>query len=38
MDGEVGYTWIDTDREEAGTFSGDDYDALEFGIGTGITF
>jgi len=40
IDGEVGYTWIDTDPE-AGTVGGsdvDDYDALEIGIGTNFTF
>jgi predicted porin len=38
VDAEVGYTWADTDPEEAETFIGDDYDGLEFGIGTVITF
>jgi outer membrane protein OmpU len=40
VDGEVGYTWIDTDPE-AGTVDGtdvDDYNALEIGIGTNFTF
>ncbi|MEZ5830787.1 MAG: porin [Dongiaceae bacterium] len=40
IDGEVGYTWIDTDPEN-GTVSGtpvDNYDALEIGIGTSFTF
>jgi predicted porin len=40
LDGEVGYTWIDTDPE-AGTVDAtevDDYNALEIGIGTNITF
>ena len=40
IDGEVGYTWIDTDPE-AGTVDAtniDDYDGLEIGIGTAITF
>jgi outer membrane protein OmpU len=36
LDGEVGYTWIDTDPETAGNV--DDYDGLEIGIGTAITF
>jgi outer membrane protein OmpU len=36
LDGEVGYTWIDTDPETADNV--DDYDALEIGIGTAITF
>jgi predicted porin len=40
LDGEVGYTWIDTDPE-AGTVDEtevDDYNALEIGIGTNFTF
>ena len=40
LDGEVGYTWIDTDPE-GGTVTGtdvDDYNSLEIGIGTNITF
>jgi outer membrane protein OmpU len=36
LDGEVGYTWIDTDPDSGG--GEDDYDALEIGIGTAITF
>jgi outer membrane protein OmpU len=36
LDGEVGYTWLDTDPETAGDV--DDYDAWEIGIGTAITF
>jgi predicted porin len=36
LDGEVGYTWIDTDPETADNV--DDYQALEIGIGTAITF
>jgi outer membrane protein OmpU len=36
IDGEVGYTWIDTDPETADNV--DDYDGLEIGIGTAITF
>ncbi|HEV8392367.1 MAG TPA: porin, partial [Dongiaceae bacterium] len=40
IDGEVGYTWIDTDPEN-GTVDEtkvDDYNALEIGIGTNFTF
>ncbi len=40
LDGEIGYTWIDTDPE-GGTVSTtdvDDYNSLEIGIGTNITF
>jgi predicted porin len=40
VDGEVGYTWIDTDPE-GGTVDAvevDDYNALEIGLGTNITF
>jgi predicted porin len=36
LDGEVGYTWIDTDPETADNV--DDYQGLEIGIGTAITF
>jgi hypothetical protein len=36
LDAEVAYTWIDTDPEAADGV--DDYDALEIGIGTNITF
>ena len=36
LDGEVGYTWIDTDPETPDNV--DDYDGLEIGIGTAITF
>jgi hypothetical protein len=36
LDGEVGYTWLDTDPETADNV--DDYQALEIGIGTAITF
>lgn len=39
IDGEVGYTWIDSDPET--TIDGDDlddYDGFEIGIGTAITF
>jgi predicted porin len=40
VDGELGYTWIDTDPE-SGTVGGtdvDDYNAFEIGIGTNFTF
>jgi outer membrane protein OmpU len=43
VDGEIGYTWVDTDLE-AEDFSTtapdglDDYDALASGIGAAITF
>jgi predicted porin len=37
IDGELGYTWIDTDPE-TDTPADDDYQALEIGIGTNITF
>ncbi|MEZ5830789.1 MAG: porin [Dongiaceae bacterium] len=36
LDGEVGYTWLDTDPKTADNV--DDYQALEIGIGTAITF
>jgi hypothetical protein len=36
LDGEVGYTWLDTDPETADDV--DDYQAFEIGIGTAITF
>jgi len=36
IDGEVAYTWIDTSPEvDSGL---DDYNALEIGLGTNITF
>jgi predicted porin len=40
VDGEVGYTWADTDPEldEDDIGINDDYDAVEIGIGTNITF
>ena len=41
IDGELGYTWVDTDPEGAVNGAGediDDYQALEIGIGTNITF
>jgi len=37
VDGELAYTWVDTDPEEDPIFI-DDYDAFEIGIGTAITF
>jgi hypothetical protein len=36
LDGEISYTWIDTDPESADGI--DDYQALEIGLGTSITF
>lgn len=36
LDAEIAYTWIDTDPESAGGI--DDYQALEIGLGTAITF
>ena len=36
IDGELGYTWIDTDPENADNV--DDYSGFEIGIGTAITF
>jgi predicted porin len=36
LDGEVGYTWVDTDPETADNV--DDYEGFEVGIGTAITF
>jgi predicted porin len=41
IDGEIAYTWADTDPEGGETSDGtdmDDYDALEIGLGTSITF
>jgi hypothetical protein len=41
IDGEIAYTWADTDPEGGETGDGtdmDDYDALEIGLGTSITF
>jgi len=41
LDAEVGYTWVDTDPEGALNSEGntvDDYQSLEIGIGTNITF
>ncbi|NJO33631.1 MAG: hypothetical protein HC869_11290 [Rhodospirillales bacterium] len=36
LDAEIAYTWIDTDPESADGV--DDYQALEIGVGTAITF
>jgi len=36
LDGEVGYTWVNTDSDDADIV--DNYDGLEIGIGTAITF
>jgi len=40
IDGQVGYTWIETDpdRGTANSINSDDYPALEIGIGTNFTF
>jgi predicted porin len=41
LDGEVAYTWVDTDPEGATTSDDieiDDYDALELGMGVSLTF
>jgi outer membrane protein OmpU len=38
LDGEVGYTWRDQDPETLFVEGDDDYDALEFGIGTALSF
>jgi len=41
IDGELGYTWVDTDPEGGLNADGeeiDDYQAFEIGIGTNITF
>ena len=41
LDGEIAYTWVDTDPEGGETADGievDNYDALEIGLGTNITF
>jgi outer membrane protein OmpU len=41
LDAEVGYTWVDVDEDGNTSFGGDafdNYDALEIGIGTNITF
>ena len=36
IDGELGYTWLDTDPETAGNV--DDYQGIEIGMGTTLTF
>ncbi len=36
LDAEIAYTWIDTDPESADGL--DDYQSLELGFGTSITF
>jgi predicted porin len=38
VDGELAYTWADTDPEDAQSFGADDYDGFEIGIGTAISF
>jgi len=39
LDGEFAYTWRDQDPENLSpTFNNDDYSAMEFGIGTAVTF
>jgi hypothetical protein len=40
IDGQVGYTWIETDPDSgaANSIDADDYPALEIGIGTNFTF
>ena len=41
LDAEIAYTWADTNPEEAETADGievDDYEALEIGLGTTLTF
>jgi hypothetical protein len=41
LEAEVAYTWVDTDPEGGETADGieiDNYDALEIGLGTTITF
>jgi outer membrane protein OmpU len=40
LDGELGYTWVDTDPEggTVDTIEVDDYNSFEIGIGTNITF
>ena len=39
LDGEFGYTWRDQDLENTSfLFNNDDYSAMEFGVGTAITF
>jgi hypothetical protein len=43
IDGQIAYTWVDTDPEFENVFPEapdglDDYDAIEFAIGTNFTF
>ena len=38
LDGEVGYTWRDRDPESGLDETDDDYDALELGIGSAVSF
>ena len=41
LDGEIAYTWADSDPNDATNADGieiDDYNALEIGIGTSLTF
>jgi outer membrane protein OmpU len=39
LDAEIGYTWVDFDPEQPiSTVTDENYDAVEFGIGTAITF
>ena len=38
IDGEIGYTWRDEDPEDEFLFADDDYEGLEFGIGTALRF
>jgi predicted porin len=38
LDGEVGYTWRDRDPESGLVETDDDYDGLELGIGTALSF
>jgi outer membrane protein OmpU len=38
IDAEVAYTWTDTSPEASGDDVDDDYQGLEIGLGTNITF
>jgi predicted porin len=38
LDGQVAYTWRDTDPEATFSETDDDYDAVEIGIGTAVSF
>lgn len=38
LDGEVAYTWRDFDPEDESLATDDDYDGVEFGIGTALRF